>query len=129
MEYGVLILAAFVIEVLVEIVKPLTRKVEERFETYDVNYLTSIILSTIAVFAFDLNLIRLMGAPQVGVLGNIVTALLISRGSNYLHNVLGKSKGSLEALLPLLFGSVFEGEEDEEEEEEDLGEEEEPEEE
>lgn len=81
---------AVLIETVVELLKPITHKldfVEERLG-FSVAYILSVILGISGAIYFHVNALTLFGIASSGIVGEVLTGLLASAGSNYVHNKL-----------------------------------------
>ena len=80
-----IIAAALLTEALWQTIK-LLKNVKE----INKDVLGSIILGIIVAFAAKIDIFEILGIPiDIKYLGNILTGILISRGSNFIHDLLG----------------------------------------
>lgn len=79
---------AFLIESVVELLKPVWYRLEGlgNILGVEIAYLASLVLSIAGAIAFDVNALPLFGIEGSGVVGQVLTGLLASGGSNYVHN-------------------------------------------
>lgn len=97
---AVVVIAAFIIETIVEILKPLTKELDYWLMARGVefgsgtrsSYVLSLVLGLAASAVWGLNLFELSGVAGTGALGCIATGFLMARGSNFVHNMAGKGK-------------------------------------
>lgn len=80
-----IIVAALLTEALWQTIK-LLKNVKE----INKDVLGAIILGIIVAFAAKIDIFEILGIPiDIKYLGNILTGILISRGSNFIHDLLG----------------------------------------
>lgn len=85
-----LALFAFLIETVVEILKPLFDPLYVRFEKVPIPYYVSIVLGVGGALLFQINGLEMFGITNNVVIGQVITGLLCSRGSNFLHEIYRK---------------------------------------
>lgn len=78
---------AFFVEGLVDFVK----QIVDADKSIKYAYILSIVLGVVICCVFNLNLLSLLGInTTVPFAGNIVSGFIISRGSNYLNDIISK---------------------------------------
>lgn len=83
-DFAAILVLAIVVEALVEIITRLGGRWATRIPTQAI----SIVLGVIVAVAYNADLLCSLGVcARAPVIGNIVTGLFISRGSNYIHEL------------------------------------------
>ena len=82
-----LILFAFLIETIVEVLKPLYQPLYDRLETVPLPYYFSIVLGVAGAVVFKVNGLELFGIMGPPIVGEVITGMLCSRGSNFMHEL------------------------------------------
>lgn len=83
-ELLVLATGAILVESLVEIIKSVYNE-----RKINLVVITSILVGLLIAFTLDLDLFKLLGLnAQIDYVGLIATGMIISRGSNYVHDLL-----------------------------------------
>lgn len=85
-----LALFAFLIETVVEILKPLFDPLYTRFSKVPIPYYVSIVLGVGGALLFQVNGLEMFGITNNVLIGQVITGLLCSRGSNFLHEIYQK---------------------------------------
>lgn len=84
-------LFSFLIETVVEILKPLYQPLVDRFgEKIPFSYYMSILLGIAGALVFTVNGLEMFGLSNNAIVGQVITGLLCSRGSNFVHEVYRK---------------------------------------
>lgn len=87
-----LVVVAILAEAVWEILKNLIPSTSDKVWSY-INLVGSLLVGVLVAFVADVNIFALLGIdlkwPVVGV---VLTGILISRGSNYIHDLVGKLK-------------------------------------
>lgn len=81
---------AVLIETVVELLKPVTHRLEfvEAKLGFSFAYVLSVALGIAGAIYFDVNALSVFGIADSGVVGQVLTGLMASAGSNYVHNKL-----------------------------------------
>lgn len=85
-----LALFAFLIETVVEILKPLFDPLYTRFPKVPIPYYVSVVLGVGGALLFQVNGLEMFGITNNVLIGQVITGLLCSRGSNFLHEIYQK---------------------------------------
>lgn len=78
------------IETVVELLKPVTHRLDfvEKKAGFSVAYVLSVVLGIAGAIYFNVNTLEVFGIADSGIVGQVLTGLLASAGSNYVHNKL-----------------------------------------
>lgn len=78
------------IETVVELLKPITHRLAfvEAKLGFSIAYILSVALGIAGALYFDVNALGIFGIENSGAVGSVLTGLLCSAGSNYVHNKL-----------------------------------------
>lgn len=83
-----ILIAAVIIEAVIEYIKCIANR------KFNPACLFSIILGVVAAILFHMDLLSVFGLySPVPLVGNVVTGVLLSRGSNYVYDLIAKLKG------------------------------------
>lgn len=85
-----IVVFAVLIETVVEMLKPVTHRldfVEDKLG-FSFAYILSVALGIAGAVYFGVNALPVFGIAESGVVGEVLTGLLASGGSNYVHNTL-----------------------------------------
>ncbi|MCX7903299.1 MAG: hypothetical protein N2486_02200 [Caloramator sp.] len=67
-----------------------TLKMTKKEKYFNVDRIGAILVSVFICIIFDLDIFSMyLGLAKVNYIGNILTGILISRGSNFIHDILG----------------------------------------
>ena len=87
-----LIVVAILSEAIWEILKNLIPNLNDKVWTY-INLVGSLLVGILIAFIADVNIFALLSIElKWPIVGIVMTGVLISRGSNYIHDLVGKLK-------------------------------------
>ena len=87
-----LIVVAILSEAIWEILKNLIPNMNDKVWAY-INLVGSLLVGILIAFIADVNIFALLGITlRWHIVGVVLTGILISRGSNYIHDLVGKLK-------------------------------------
>jgi hypothetical protein len=85
-----ILLFAFLVETIVEVTKPLFQPLVDRLPKVPITYYVSIIIGVLGALAFQVNGLELFKLSGNAIVGQVVTGLVCSRGSNFIHAIYKK---------------------------------------
>ena len=88
-------LVALLVETIVEILKPLYVWLEQILDSREVpveiDLIVALVIAVAFAFGANLNIFEVAGIPfEWPAVGFVVTGLLLSKGSNFIHDILSK---------------------------------------
>lgn len=90
MEFALIIAVAILIEALVEYGKTIADVFETGDKKTAITQLITIVLGILIAFAFNANAFEILKMPVNPTVGTILTGIIISRGSNYVSDLLSR---------------------------------------
>lgn len=110
-----LVLFSFLIETVVEILKPLYQPVYDRFPKVPLPYYFSVAFGIAGAILFGVNGLPMFGIEGHSIVGQAITGLICSRGSNFVHEIYNKLRSLIdkepgESVVPVVPVAVIEAE-------------------
>lgn len=97
-----LVLFAFLLETVVEVFKPLYAPISTRLNDVPLPYYISIVLGVAGAIVFKVNGLELFGVVGPPIVGQVVTGLICSRGSNFMHEIYKKIQSLVTGPTPIV---------------------------
>lgn len=115
-ELTIIFIVAFIVEAVWQAIKPLwpaRLRMLEKERGVPVDAIGCLLISVLLCFGANVDLLNLVGVPMsIPYVGIILTALLIHRGSNFLHDVIAGINGIVQNNKPITYIDAGMGEED-----------------
>jgi hypothetical protein len=103
MNFSQLALIAFLVEALIQTIKPIYDK-----ETgYSRSRILSILVGIIVCVVTNVDLFKILGlTSEIPIIGSVLTGIIVSRGSNFVHDIFKfmQGKANSQASEPEAFG-------------------------
>ena len=90
MNIALIISIAILVEALVEYGKSIGDMFEEHDYKTAITQLITIVMGILLAFAFKINVFEVLGIEVSATIGTVLIGVIISRGSNYASDLIGK---------------------------------------